>query len=114
MLPYIGNIISGMGLAWAIYTFTTKRREETAEKDRKDFLKTYQYTTSLLEKEINDIKAKLEGHQKELSTLRLAVVSSHEKIKMHNQLLVDNYTRIEKILDRHEQKLDSYGKVIVK
>jgi|WetSurMetagenome_2_1015567.scaffolds.fasta_scaffold193584_2 hypothetical protein len=114
MWPYLGNIISGLSLTWAIYSFVIKKREDSAEKDRKDFLNTFKTAVYLLEKDVDSLKSKLESNTKELSNTRIAVVTTHEKIKLHNQFLEENYKRIEKVLDRHENKLDSFGKVVVK
>ena len=114
MFNLIGPIISGLALMWTIYTFFLKKREEAAQKDRQDFMSQIGLTKDLLNTRVVNLESQLIAQMKEFESLKQNVHILNEKIKIHTQVIQKNYDRMEKIMDRHEQKLDDFGKIIIK
>lgn len=112
--PYLGNVISGLALSWTIYVFFTAAREKRAAKDREDFNKTFSLSTSLMEKQITELKLKIDGQEKEFNNLKTAMISQAERMKTLGYIIDESGKRVDKALERHEQKLDVFGRVIKK
>lgn len=110
----LSSSISGMALVWGIYSYVIKSREAAAEKDRTDFSLSVHRTRDILEKELGSLRTKLEIQSEELMKLKLSVLESNSRIITHGSLIENNLARLEKVIERHDAKLDIFGKVIVK
>jgi hypothetical protein len=57
MLDFLGPIISGLALSWAIYSFFAKKKEEQADQDRKSFLIQNHATKEFLEAKVKALES---------------------------------------------------------
>lgn len=56
----------------------------------------------------------MKEQEKEFEKMKVIVHSLTSQTKTQGQIFNDTTKRIEKVLDRHEDKLDNFGKVIIK
>jgi hypothetical protein len=116
----IGPALSSAGLIWAMYTFFIKRRDEAQEKQRADIIKLVESAAKDAEREARELKEKVNQMQIEVSKVKGMALSAGSKIDAQSNLLLaqakmfeEAIKRVEKTLDRHEEKLDNFGKIKV-
>ena len=114
MLSFLSPIISGLALVWAIYSFFIKSRDEERDKERNSIKMAIESQEIYMRKELYDMKAKLAKQEDELVKMKLSLISLITQSKAHTASFSETVQRWEKTLDRHEQKLDNFGKVIIK
>lgn len=114
MKEFLGSIIGGLSLIWAIYQWIIKRQDEEAAKKQKEIQTAIQYQKDELEKEMRALRKQVQSQEEAFDKLKLTVNSLNIQTKSQGQVFNDTTKRIEKVLDRHEDKLDNFGKVIVK
>lgn len=114
LLKLVSPLISGAALTWGIYSFVIKRRDEKAAKDRHDYEYTVQKTREYLEKEIYALRADVIKQKEEFEKMRLATMETNTRSVAHGELIKVSLDRLEKTIDKHDAKLENFGKVIVK
>lgn len=114
MIQFISPIISGLALIWAIYQFVLKTRDEQSEKRMTHIGNSIEVQKAYLEKELYDLKSKFDAQQREFSNTKLVVAQLVVQSKSTSENMKYNLDRFEKTLEKHDQKLDNFGKVIIK
>jgi hypothetical protein len=114
MKELLGSIISGLALVWAMYQFFVKRMDDANALKQMQIKNLIENSKEVLEKEINLLKGQLHEQEKEFEKMKLVVHSLTTQTKLNGQSFNETTKRIEKVLDRHESKLDNFGKVIIK
>jgi len=106
----LGPIFSGLALSWTIYQFWTKKAQDKAFEEKQAIHAAIRMSQAYAEKEINELKIELKSQKEEFEKMKLSVVTLLNQSRNQDT----TFQRIEKVLDRHETKLDTFGKVIVK
>lgn len=114
MINLISPIISGLALVWAIYQFILKSRDERSDEKVRFIGNAIEIQKAYLEREVYDLKSKLTKQEEELSKLKLSVISLISESKNSSVSFKDTVQRWEKVLDRHEEKLENFGRVVIK
>lgn len=111
---FLGPIISGMALMWGIYSFIIKRKDEEREREQKRIHIAIENQKAQLEKELYELRSKLGAQQEDLVKMKLSLMGLSVQSKSQVKSFEETIVRWEKTLDRHEAKLDNFGKVIIK
>lgn len=114
MTGILSPLISGLALVWAIYQFVIKSRDERNEEKVRFIGNAIEMQKAYLEKELYDLKIKIGKQEEEMARLKISVISLISESKNSSVSFKETVQRWEKTLDRHEEKLDTFGKVIVK
>jgi hypothetical protein len=117
----IGPILSSIGLVWGMYTFFIKRKDEQAKKERDEFSALIEFASNRSEKDLSLVKEKLSDMKQDMDKLKSAMGTNIQKLDAQSNLFLaqakvfdEAQKRVEKTLDRHEEKLDAFGLVRVK
>lgn len=114
MKDILTQVISGLGLVWAIYQFVIKRMDDRNKEKQMEISNAIKSAKENMDKEMHELKLQLKHQEKEFEKMKLTVVSLSSQTKSQGQVFNETSKRIEKVLDRHEDKLDNFGKVILK
>lgn len=109
----VASLVSTLGIVWTIYAYFSNQREATADKDRKSFLDLFRVSTDLIKQENIDLKRKFEIQENQIQDLKLQLAVLGQKISMLNNTLDESSIRFEKVLEKHDNRLESFGKVKV-
>jgi len=117
----IGPLLTGLGLVWGMYQFYIKRHDEKQERDRREVLKIVSDTAEKQEREVVYLRDQFKDLKKDLESFKAVAQSASNKIDAQSQLMLaqasrfdESIKRLERTLERHEAKLDSFGMVKVK
>lgn len=114
MSELIGSIVGGLSLVWGIYQWIIKRSDEAAKQKQVEIQNAIKWQRDAFEKEMTMLRNQNHEQEKEFEKLKLTVHSLMSQTKTQGQIFNDTTKRIEKVLDRHENKLDTFGKVTIK
>lgn len=114
LLKLVTPLISGAALSWGIYSFILKRRDDKAEKDRVDYVLQVHKTREYLEKEIYALRAEQIKQKEEFEKMRLAAMETNTRSISQGELIKFSLSSLEKTIEKHDAKLENFGKVIVK
>ncbi len=114
MLQFLSPIISGLALMWAVYQFYIKARDEKNEERTRFISNSIELQKAYLEKEVYELKSKFETQQKEFINMKLIVAQLTSQSKSNAESFKQSMDRFEKTLEKHDQKLEGFGKVIIK
>jgi predicted RNase H-like nuclease (RuvC/YqgF family) len=114
LFKLITPIISGAALSWGIYSFILKRRDDKAAKDRHDYEYTVQKTREYLEKEIYSLKTDLLRQKDEFEKMKLAAMETNTRSVTQGEMIKFSLASLEKTIEKHDTKLENFGKVIIK
>jgi hypothetical protein len=114
VIKIFSSIISGLGLSWGIYVWFAKKKEEKLLEEKHQADLRFQKFSELVEKEVSDMKNKIEAQERQFVIMKTAYVATREQLKSFQKDMETNQARTEKVLDKYESKIDNLGKVIVK
>jgi hypothetical protein len=121
MEQFISPLLTALGLMWAVYQFYIKRQDEKQAQARAELTKMIGESGESMRKEVNFIKEQFGDIRKEFDQLKQLSLASASKLDAQSNLMLaqakifdESIKRLEKTLDRHEQKLDAYGSVRIK
>ena len=110
----LSPLISGAALAWAIWQFIIKKREESAKEKQAEIKVLIFEQSSALDKAMAEIQKRLAKYDSDMDKFKISIASLIVEMRAQAKSQSENTARIEKVLDRHEAKLDSFGKVVIK
>lgn len=111
---FLSPLISSAGLLWAVYAFYIKKKEQD-DKDARDALYlVVRKTEDNLTNELNKTEQELKSMRQEIERLKESFLNFSPRISAGHEQLNESLKRMERALDKYDQKLDSFGKVIMK
>lgn len=114
MYQFLSPILAGLALVWSIYQFVLKTRDEESDLRIRTINNSIEIQKAYLEKEVYELKSKFESQQKEFINMKLIVAQLTAQSKNHSETFRQSMDRFEKTLEKHDQKLENFGKVVIK
>lgn len=99
---------------WSIYQFFLKDRDEKFKKTVGDIQSATREQYDNVLGQVKSLESRLSVQDKSFNDMRVTIASLMSQVKSQGQSFNATTSRVEKVLDRHEEKLDNFGKVIIK
>jgi methylthioribose-1-phosphate isomerase len=106
--------MGAMSLGWGIYVFTLNRRQKDTDDLKADIFRAITTAKEQQERALIETKLTLTNLQTEIVKMKEAFSASNTRNEVAMEFLKDTISKIEKNIERQEQRISHWGNVKVK
>lgn len=110
----ITGILSAISAFVGLYSWVLRKRDEEAEKLRKEIFESLFEAKENFRKELITLKDMIFNQREDIDKQKTVILSSTTKHEVLINMIQDSILKLDRQIERQNIKLDGFGKVIVK